>query len=156
MTLDHQLAQINIARMVAPVESPVMAEFMNALDAMNALAEHSPGFVWRLKDAAGNATAIHPYADDRLIINLTVWDDIETLKTYAYKTAHVDFVRRRHLWFETHHTPYLALWWIPAGHIPSVEEAKNRLEHLRAHGETPQAFSFRTSFAPPESVPTTA
>lgn len=132
-----------------------MAEFMAALDAINALAEQSPGFVWRLKDEAGNATALHPYADDRIIINLTVWESIETLKAYAYKTAHVDFVRRRHLWFETLNLPYLALWWIPAGHLPTVGEAKDRLGYLRAHGESPQAFSFRTTFAPDVSVPTT-
>jgi hypothetical protein len=151
--MTHHLAQINIARAVAPLESPVMAEFMTALDAINALAERSPGFVWRLKDEAGNATAIRPYADDRLIINLTVWENIEMLKAYAYKTTHVDFVRRRHLWFETLDLPYLALWWIPTGQIPTVWEAKDRLEHLRTHGESPYAFSFRTTFAPDVSVP---
>lgn len=144
----HYLAQINIARAVAPLESPVLAEFMAALDKINALAERSAGFVWRLKDEAGNATAIRPYPDERIIINLTVWENVETLKAYAYKSAHVDFVRRRHLWFETLDMPYLALWWIPAGHIPSVWEAKDRLEHLRAHGESPYAFSFRKTFEP--------
>lgn len=154
--MTHHLAQINIARAIAPLDSPVMAEFMAALDAINALAEQSPGFVWRLKDEAGNATTLHPYADNRIIINLTVWENIETLKAYAYNTAHVDFVRRRHLWFETLSLPYLALWWIPAGHLPSVGEAKDRLEHLRAHGESPQAFSFRKTFAPEAVAPATA
>lgn len=146
--MTYHLAQINIARAIAPLESPVMAEFMAALAAINALAEQSPGFVWRLMDEAGNATALRPYADDRIIINLTIWKSIETLKAYAYKTAHVDFVRRRHLWFETLNMPYLALWWIPMGHIPTVWEAKDRLEHVRAHGDSPYAFSFHKTFAP--------
>lgn len=142
------LAQLNIGRMLGPTDSPVMAEFMNALDRINALAEASPGFVWRLKDETGNATSIRVYADERLAVNLSVWESVEALREYAYKSEHVAFVRRRHEWFETLTTPYMVMWWIPAGTQPTPQEAKARLEHLTEHGETPHAFSFKKLFEP--------
>jgi hypothetical protein len=142
------LAQLNIGRMLGPTDSPVMAEFMNALDRINALAEASPGFVWRLKDETGNATSIRVYADERLAVNLSVWESVEALREYAYKSEHVAFVRRRHEWFETLTTPYMVMWWIPAGTLPTPQEAKARLEHLTEHGETPHAFSFKKLFEP--------
>jgi hypothetical protein len=145
---DLHLAQINIARMLAPLDSPVMADFVNALAQINALADRSPGFVWRLQSEEGNATSIRPYDDDMIIVNMSVWESIEALRGFVYKSAHAAYVRRRAEWFEMFAGPYLTLWWIPAGHIPSVLEAKERLDHLRTHGETPFAFSFKRTFLP--------
>ncbi|MBL8045282.1 MAG: DUF3291 domain-containing protein [Anaerolineales bacterium] len=147
MTQFH-IAQLNIGRMLGPTNSPVVAEFMNALDRINALAEASPGFVWRLKDDTGNATSIRVYADERLAVNLSVWESVDALREYAYKSEHVAFVRRRHEWFETLTTPYMAMWWLPAGTLPTPQEAKARLEYLTEHGETPHAFSFKKLFEP--------
>lgn len=123
---------------------------MAALDEINALADSAPGFVWRLKGDDNNATSIQPYADLSLIVNLSVWETIESLKEYAYKGRHVEFVRRRHEWFETPKQPYLALWWIPAGHIPTILQAKARLTYLQEYGPTPCAFNFQNVFDPAE------
>jgi hypothetical protein len=142
------LAQVNIARMVAPLDSPVMAGFVAKIDEFNALADRSPGFVWRFQGASGNATYLRPYADERIIFNLSVWQSPDVLKAYVYRTGHADLVRQRQQWFEHGDQAILALWWIPAGHIPSVDEAKDRLEHLRTHGPTARAFSFRQIFPP--------
>jgi hypothetical protein len=146
------LAQLNLGRMLAPLDSPLMADFVNALADINALAERSPGFVWRLVGDGGNdATSIRPYPDERIIVNMSVWETVAALKAYAYKSEHAQFLRRRHEWFEKFDGPYLVLWWIPEGHTPTVWEAKDRLDHLRAHGETPHAFTFKRIFAP-ESI----
>ena len=144
-----QLAQVNIARMVAPLDSPVMAGFVAKIDEFNALADRSPGFVWRFQSDAGNATYLRPYDDERIIFNLSVWQSPDALKAYVYRTGHADLVRQRQQWFEHSDQAILALWWIPAGHIPTVEEAKERLGHLRTLGPTPRAFSFRQLFPPP-------
>jgi len=127
-----------------------MTEFREALDRINALADVSPGFVWRFKDdVANNATSVRLYPDERIIINASVWESVEALKNYTYKSEHVAFVRRRHEWFETLTTPYYALWWIPADAVPTPHEAKARLDYLTTHGETPFAFSFKRLFEPP-------
>ena len=147
----HQLAQVNIGRFRAPIESPIMDGFRNALDAINALADQSPGFVWRLQTEDGNATAIRPYADDDLMaVNMSVWGSIESLQQFVYKSRHVDSLRGRKQWFEEIEGPILALWWIPAGHIPTIAEAKERLSHLKEHGPTPYSFTFRTPFSAPD------
>lgn len=143
------LAQVNIARMVAPLDSPVMAGFVAKIGEFNALADRSPGFVWRFQDDSGNATYLRPYADERIIFNLSVWHSPDSLRAYVYRTGHADLVRQRQQWFEHSDQAILALWWIPVGHIPSVEEAKERLEHLRAHGPTARAFTFRHTFPTP-------
>lgn len=146
---NFHLAEFNIGHMLGPIDSPVMAEFMQALDRINALADASPGFVWRFKDdVANNATSFQLYPDERIIINASVWESVEALKDYAYKSEHVAFVRRRHEWFETLTTPYYALWWVPAGSVPTPQDGKVRLEHLTQHGETPYAFSFKKLFTP--------
>ena len=142
------LAQLNIARAVAPLDSPGMAGFMAALAGINALADASQGFVWRLQSDAGDATSIRPYADPLIIVNLSVGESINALGTFAYKSRHIEFVRRRHEWFESLEQPYLALWWLPAGQLPAVSEAQERMEHLRRHGETPFSFSFHKVFEP--------
>ena len=149
MSLFH-LAQINIGRFRAPIDSPIMEGFRNQLDPINALADQSPGFVWRLQTEDGNATAIRAYADDDLMaINLSVWESLESLRQFVYKSQHVLTLRDRHQWFEPLDGPILALWWIPAGSIPTVAEARQRLQHLAEHGPTPQAFTFRTPFPAP-------
>lgn len=145
----YHLAQVNIGRMHAPLEDPLMAEFVAALDEINALADQSPGFVWRLQTEEGNASALRPYEDDRIIFNLSVWETIEDLKAYAYHGPHAQIMRRRRQWFEKFDGMYLALWWIEAGHIPTTNEAKERLDYLNSQGESERAFTFRHPFAPP-------
>lgn len=145
---EFQLAQLNIARILAPMDSPTMAEFVARLDEINALADSYPGFVWRLQSESGNATDIKAFDDDWLLVNMSVWESIETLKTFTYNTAHADVMRKRRQWFEPQTQMYLVMWWIPAGHIPTLEEAKERLEHLRAHGESEYAFTFKRTFEP--------
>jgi hypothetical protein len=147
------LAQLNIGRMVAPTDAPQVAEFMAALDPINALAEASPGFVWRLQTDAGNATDIHAFADPLLLLNLSVWESIEHLRTFTYTTAHTDVLRRRREWFERLAEAHLVLWWIPAGHVPTPQEAIERLERLRRDGPTPAAFTFRAPFEPDDEAP---
>lgn len=146
---DFELAQLNIARMREPLESPGMADFVANLERINALAEESPGFVWRLKTDDGDATALRPLGDD-MLVNLSVWNDVESLNHYVYKTAHVEILRRRKEWFERMDMPSYVLWWVPKGHRPDVVEASARLEALRTNGPTPQAFSFREGFAAPD------
>ena len=145
----HHLAQVNIARMVAPLDSPVMAGFVTKIDEFNLLADRSPGFVWRFQNDSGNATYLRPYDDDRIIFNLSVWETPDHLKAYVYRTGHADLVRQRQQWFEPSNVAVLALWWIPAGHIPTVDEAKARLAHLRQHGASAHAFGFRQLYPPP-------
>ena len=117
----HHIAQINIARMNFPIDSPSMAGFVSRLDEINALADGSPGFVWRLQTPEGNATDLRPYEDERIIVNMSVWESIEALKHYVYRTAHAELLRDRRSWFEQFSGAMLAMWWVPAGHIPSVE-----------------------------------
>ena len=145
------LAQVNIGRFRAPIDDPIMEGFRTALDPVNALADASPGFVWRLQTEDGNATAVRPYAaDDLMAINLSVWESLESLQQFVYKSHHVHTLRGRSQWFEPIEGPILALWWIPAGHIPTVAEATERLAGLKAHGPTPRAFTFRTPFPAPD------
>lgn len=142
------LAQLNIGRLRAPLDHPMINDFRNNLDRINALAEVSPGFVWRLQDDGGNATGIHVFEDEVQIINLTVWESVDALADFTYRTDHVEFLRRRREFFEAPTQPILCLWWIREGTVPTVEDALDRLEHLQAHGPTPVAFTFRYRFAP--------
>ena len=152
MTTRFHLAQVNIGRFRAPIDDPVMLGFKSQLDPINALADASPGFVWRLQTEDGNATAIRPYDNDALMaINMSVWESIESLQQFVYKSRHVGTLRDRKQWFEPIDGPILALWWIPAGHVPTVTEARERLAHLAQHGPTPHAFTFRSPFPPPGS-----
>jgi len=151
-TTGWHLAQINIGRLNHPVDDPRVAEFMDNLDLINALGEASPGFVWRLKDDSGNATAIRGFEDPTILPNLTVWESIESLKEYVFKTDHATFLRKRREWFAPmDDLPVLTMWWVPAGHIPTLDEARERVEHLAANGPTSHAFSFRPTFDPPDT-----
>ncbi len=146
---NYHLAQINIARMLAPIDDPMMADFVAQLPTINALAEQNPGFVWRLQSESGDATSIKVYEDDMIIINLTVWENADALREFVYKSAHYGVLRDRKRWFEIYKSAYYALWWIPAGLLPSAEEGKERLEYLRQHGESAFAFSFKNIFPIP-------
>jgi hypothetical protein len=144
----HHLAQINVARLRAPLDDPEVAEFVAALDPINALAEASLGFVWRFQTEDGNATAARPYDDDLIIVNFSTWESIGALADYVYRSEHTGFLRRRREWFERMDQPVVAMWWVPAGHRPSVEEAVARLELVRRDGPGPQAFTFRVRYSP--------
>lgn len=147
---DYELAQLNIAHMVAPLESPALADFVANLDRINALAEASPGYVWRLQTDDGNATALRPFGED-MLVNLSVWESVAALHHYVYRSAHVEILRRRKEWFASMREAYQVLWWVPRGHRPTVLEAKAKLEHLRAHGPGPDAFTFKRAWPPPDA-----
>jgi hypothetical protein len=147
----HHLAQLNIARFRAPMDAPELRDFVAALEPVNALADTADGFVWRLQTEAGDATAIHAFEDPLMLVNMSVWESLQQLRAFVYtESGHVSIMRRRREFAEQMAESHLVLWWIPAGHVPTVEEAKERLEVLRAHGPTPGAFTFRASFAPPQ------
>jgi hypothetical protein len=141
---------LNIAVVKEPLESPSMADFVANLDRINALAESSPGFVWRLQTEEGDATALRPMGEN-VLVNMSVWRDVGSLNQYVYTSAHVEIMRRRKEWFERMSEAFLALWWVPQGHRPTVAEAIERLEHLRQHGPSPKAFTFRNAFLPPDA-----
>ena len=147
MDTEWHLAQVNIGRARGAITDPVMQGFVARLDEINALAERSPGFVWRLQTEDGNATAFRPYPDDNsILINMSVWTDLDSLRAYVFRTVHAEVMRQRREWFEKFEGVYVALWWVPTGHRPSLEEAVSRLAHLESHGATPFAFSFAQPF----------
>lgn len=141
----QHLAQLNIAKLKYPIEHPAIKDFKDNLDTINQLAEGSAGFVWRLQDDSGNATGISAFDDPMVITNMSVWESVDALKAFTYKSHHVDFVRRRREWFD-HMEVYYVLWWVPVGHQPTLVEAKAKLDLLRMQGETVDAFSFRKVF----------
>ncbi|WP_339724669.1 DUF3291 domain-containing protein [uncultured Paraglaciecola sp.] len=144
-----QLAQVNIGIAKGTMDSEVMKVFVDNLDPINAIAESSAGFVWRLKDEGGNATDIVFSDNANELVNMSVWESVEALKYFMFKTHHIDFLKRKKEWFETPSEATYVLWWIPAGHIPSIEEAKLKLSLIRKHGDTSEAFSFKKVFAAP-------
>jgi hypothetical protein len=144
----HHLAQLNIARLRAPIDSPELADFVAGLPEINGLAERSPGYVWRLQDESGNATALRPFEPD-VMVNLTVWESLDSLRGYVYRSAHLEQMRRRREWFLPFDGPYLVLWWIPAGTVPTVAQAGERLDLLRRNGPSPEAFTFREPYPAP-------
>lgn len=146
MAVQYHVAQYNIARMRAELDDPVMRGFVSRLDELNQLADRSPGFVWRHHTEDGTSTSVRPYDDELIIINMSVWESIEALHDYAYRSAHGPAYAARHRWFERMEGPTLVLWWVPAGHEPPVEEAMERLELLRRLGPTPQAFTMKRRF----------
>ena len=148
-TASHHLAQVNVARMRAPLTEPLMAAFAAGLEPINRLTDQSPGFVWRLQADDGDATSLRAFGDDMILVNLSTWTDVQALKDYVYGSQHVNYVKRRKAWFRQFAGAYYALWWVPAGRRPTVEEAKARLDRLDAHGESEYAFSFRDVFSPP-------
>jgi hypothetical protein len=146
----YHLAQFNIGLLRAPLDSSQLAGFVAQLDPINALADAAPGFVWRLTDDGGtDATGTRPYGDDMVIVNFSVWTSIEALWDFVYRTAHLDVMRRRREFFHRMLEPYLVLWWVPAGELPSLAEAMDRLAHSRAHGPSPHAFTFTQRYEQP-------
>jgi heme-degrading monooxygenase HmoA len=149
--MSFHLAQLNIALPRAPLEAPLMHEFVERLEPVKAAADASPGFVWRLQTEDGDATGIRAFGDDRLIVNMSVWESLEALRAFVYSNrGHLDAMRRRREWFERLGEMYLVLWWVPAGHVPDVGEAEERLELLRRIGPSAEAFTFRRWFPPPD------
>ena len=146
------IAQMNVGTALHPLDDQRMAGFMGELDRINALAEASPGFVWRLKSDAGNATDIKLTDDPLFIVNMSVWESIDALFGFVYRSAHQGVMQQRRQWFAPPAGPYLVLWWIPAGTLPTPEEGLARLAHLAADGPSAQAFTFRRKFPPPGSV----
>jgi hypothetical protein len=149
----HHIAQLNIAHAKAPLDDPLLADFMAQLDAVNAMAEASPGFVWRLKTDSGNATDLRAYDDPRMIVNMSVWESIDALFAFTYKTAHTKVMNRRKEWFEPLPGPHLVLWWVAAGALPTIAEAQARLDYLAEHGPSATAFTFKVRFPPPADLP---
>lgn len=146
----YQIAQLNIGKLLHPLDHPGVAEFIDNLDKINRLAESSPGFIWRLRDATGNATHIQAFHDPLMIINMSVWESPEALKNFVYQSEHKSFLVNRHLWFEKLPSPYMVMWWVPKGEIPSLEDALDRLNHLIKHGESEYAFTFKNIYSPVE------
>jgi heme-degrading monooxygenase HmoA len=150
----YHLAQLNIATPAVPVDGPVFAEFMALLPEVNALAEHSPGFVWRLTaEDSHDATSLRPYGPD-IMVNMSVWESVEALREFTYRSAHLEPMRRRREWFTAPDGPYLVLWWVSAGHRPGFDEAKARLDLLIAGGPGPAAFTLRETYPAPDAAGT--
>ncbi len=147
--MNYHLAQINIGRLLAPLDDPQIAEFVAQLEPINALADSAPEFVWRLQSESGNATDIAYNDDPFVIVNMSVWESIEALRDFAYGTGHVKVFRDRAKWFEKAAKPNYCLWWVPAGHVPSMAEGRERLEHYQEHGSTSYAFWFSQHFPQP-------
>ena len=140
------LAQVNVARLAAPLDSPQLADFVANLEPINAIADASDGFVWRLQTETGDATSLRFMDDDWLIVNMSVWASLEALRTYVYRSAHADVLRRRQEWFVKMIEGHVALWWIEAGTLPSLGDAEERLLRLRVDGPTPHAFTLKESY----------
>lgn len=140
------IAQMNVGTILYETTDSRMADFMNNLDRINALAETTPGFIWRLTGEGNNATDIRPAADPMFLVNMSVWKNVESLFDYVYRSDHRAFMVRRREWFAKPEGPYLVLWWVEEGHVPGVEEGLARLRYLAEHGPTPYAFTFKTVF----------
>ncbi|WP_033313516.1 DUF3291 domain-containing protein [Streptomyces iakyrus] len=152
-TAPYELAEVNIARLKAPLDSPQLKDFVDALDPVNADADAADGFVWRLQSDSGNATDVPVFGDSWLILNMSVWRDADSLTAYMYQGRHREMLARRREWFERVEEAMVTLWWVPAGHRPTVAEAESRLLHIRTHGPTPYAFTLRTQFPPQGAQP---
>ncbi len=155
--MTFELAQVNVARLVAPLDDPVLADFVAALDPVNDAADHAPGFVWRLQTEEGNATGIQAFTWDTagsvgVIVNLSVWTDVEHLEAFVSSELHRAVLRRRRKWFLRMGEAWAACWWVPAGWRPTTDEAEERVRQLRAQGPTPSAFTMRRTFASPGSA----
>lgn len=146
-----KLAQLNIALAKYPLDAPEIKEFVDNLELVNGIAESSEGFVWRLQDESGDATNIQAFDDPNMIVNMSVWDSVDSLKNFMFRTHHRDFMRRKGDWFHRLPEDTYVLWWIEADHIPTLEEAIERLEHLRKIGDSPYAFTFKTNFTASEA-----
>jgi hypothetical protein len=148
----YQLAQVNIALPVEPVTSDRLAEFVDLLEPVNALADAAPGFVWRLQTEDGDATAVRAFGDDQLIVNMSVWESLEALAGFVFGGFHAEVMRRRREWFTRLRDPYAVAWWVAEGVRPTVADAEDRLAALREHGPSPYAFTVQRPFSAPGST----
>ena len=146
----YHLVQSNVARMLGPIEDPVMAGFVERLEPLNALADESPGFVWRYQTDAGDATEVRVFNDELILFNMSVWESVEALENFVYRSNHAEALQKKAEWFERASRATLALWWIEVGHVPSVEEAKDRFDVLWRDGPSAEAFTFRDRFPAPD------
>ncbi len=144
----YHLAQVNISKAIAPLDTPPLKGFVDRLDEINDLADKHPGFVWRLIGENNNATEFTWSEDPLIIVNMSVWETIDDFHQYVYHTSHVELLSQRSQWFEPLGSPHMAMWWVKKGHTPSIAEAKKRLQHIEQHGPTPFAFTFKQSFLP--------
>ena len=145
----HHLAQINIGRLVAPITDPQIAGFVSQLEPINQLAEQSPGFVWRLQSDQGNATDLAYNEDPTMLLNMSVWESVESLKAFTYNSQHMQVFKQRKDWFQKLDLPHYCLWWVPIGHLPTVAEGRDRMEHYQQHGATAKSFWFSQLFPAP-------
>ncbi len=145
----YYLAQINIAKLIEPIDSPLLEDFVGDLDRINKIAEESKGFIWRLEDESGNALNVNPLNDPTLIVNMSVWETVEDLKNFVYYSGHIEVFIKRAKWFEKMNTPHMALWWVRKDELPTAEDAKNKLLELENHGESQSSFSFKKLFEMP-------
>ncbi|MEP5340254.1 MAG: DUF3291 domain-containing protein [Algibacter sp.] len=147
----YHLAQVNIAKRLAPMDDPIMQDFVNNLDRMNALADNHEGFIWRLKDEDKDLAA-EVFQDNTLIINMSVWENIETLFDYTYKSDHIEIFKRKKEWFSKMKIMHMAFWYIPEGYEPTFQDAKDRLDYIDKHGDTPYAFGFKKKFSKEDTI----
>lgn len=143
---EYNIAQVNIGRMLDTIDSETMSGFVARLDEINAIADDYEGFVWRLQTEEGDATAIRPYEDERIIVNMSVWESMDALFDFTYKSTHVELLKPRHSWFEHMKEMYMCMWWQPVDVIPTPEDAKHRLAYINQHGISPYAFNFKKRF----------
>ncbi len=136
------LAQLNIARLSYPLDDPRVAEFADNLERVNGIAERSEGFVWRLKDDSGDATDIQAFDDPQVIVNMSVWRSAEDLEHFVWNTVHRQFYRKRAEWFSAMKSQHFVMWWVDEGHVPTVEEARDKLDYLERHSDTDLAFGW--------------
>ena len=153
--VEYVLAQVNVARLRAPLDSPLLTDFVADLGPVNAMADAAPGFIWRLQTEDGNATSVRAFEWDAagsagVLVNMSVWESVEALAGFVYSGAHRQVLQRRRRWFERMAEAYTALWWIPRGHVPATQEAEDRVLHLREFGATPYAFTLKEHFPPPD------
>jgi hypothetical protein len=144
MDTNRHLAELNIGRIRYPLDDPRMADFTDNLTRVNGIADRSPGFVWRLQDDGGNATGVRAFDDPLIIVNVSVWEGVEALERYVWQTVHKRFYGRRQEWFDRFEGPYFVMWWVSVGHRPTIQEAVGRLERLKQHGPTDQAFGWES------------
>jgi hypothetical protein len=148
----YHLAQLNIAKMKADIDDPIMRDFVDKLEDVNSIADNSPGFVWRLQTDTGDATDLRVFEDNMLLVNMSVWESVEDLKTFVYETFHLEILKRKKEWFDKFDGVYQVMWWVKAGRIPDVDEARARLSCLQEHGVSELAFNFQRSFPPAEQA----
>ena len=149
--MHYHIAQFNVAKMVASFDDAVMQSFVDGLEPINTMADNSPGFIWRLQDDSGDATSIQAFEDERMLVNMSVWESLDALKGFVYRSAHLDYLRNQKAGFEPLTGPSLVLWWVQEGHIPTVDEGKHRLEILDSRGPSQEAFTFSHNFSAPSS-----